>query len=80
MRDCRTCEHNTYKDIDTDWVSCSHPIAIRKSVKWEPGDPAFVSVLTGDIEISRIHELANCPTWEQRTSVGKTVSTNEESK
>jgi hypothetical protein len=77
MRDCRTCEHNTYKSIDTDWVSCSHPITIRKSVRWEPGDPAFVSVITGDIPISRIHEFFDCPTWEARGSVGKSESHND---
>jgi hypothetical protein len=62
--DCRTCKYNSYKTISSSWVSCSHPITIAKAVRWEPGDPAWVNVLTGDIPRSRISELADCPTWE----------------
>lgn len=62
--DCRTCKHNSYKDIKTDWVHCSHPITIRKMPKWERGDPAFVSLRTGDLHISGIGDIGDCPTWE----------------
>ena len=61
--DCRTCKHNTYRDLKTDWVSCSHPITIAKLPQWAEGDPAFVNVMTADIPLSRIAELADCPAW-----------------
>jgi hypothetical protein len=64
--DCRTCKHNTYKDIATAWVHCVHPISVRKSPRYEKGDPAFVSNMSSDIPISRIAELGECPTFEAR--------------
>lgn len=65
MADCRTCVHNTYLALGiTDWVSCDHPITQRKRVQWEAGDPAFVSMRTGDLRVANIEDVANCPTWE----------------
>lgn len=64
-RDCRTCVHNTYLGISVkDWVSCSHPITLRKMPQWEAGDPAFVNLRTGDLHISSIGDVGDCPTWE----------------
>jgi hypothetical protein len=64
VSDCRTCKHNSYlgKGID-DWVSCSHPTTIAKMPPWRPSDPAWVGMLTADVPVSRISELADCPTW-----------------
>jgi hypothetical protein len=56
--------HNTYKTIGTEWVSCAHPITLKKLPDWKRGDPAMVNYRTGDVPISEIKELANCPTWE----------------
>jgi hypothetical protein len=65
--DCRNCDFNTYKNINEhDWVSCCHPITIAKSVKWEPGDPAFVNYRTADVSMSDIQYMADCPTWAPR--------------
>ena len=71
--DCRTCVHNTYGGSPqiADWVSCSHPITLRKMPQWEPGDPAFVSMRTGDLHISSIGDIGECPTWEARASVSE---------
>lgn len=63
-RDCRTCVHNTYKGIDTEWVHCAHPITLAKTPDWKEGDPQMVNYRTCDVPISEIRELANCPTWE----------------
>lgn len=62
--DCRTCVHNAYQK-NTDWVMCAHPVTVAKNVQWQKGDPAWVSMLTADVPISRISELADCPTWEK---------------
>lgn len=63
--DCRTCKHNTYKNIDDcEWVDCMHPITTDKTPKWEKGDPVMVGYRTGDVPISQIHNLQGCQTWE----------------
>lgn len=64
-RDCRNCKYNSYKELNSDWVSCNHPVTLLKTPKWEPGDPAFVNYRTGDVPLSEIHNLSGCPTWEQ---------------
>lgn len=65
QRDCRTCKYNSYlgKDMGP-WVSCSHPVTLQKMPKWERGDPAFVSMRTGDLRVADIADVADCPTWE----------------
>lgn len=67
MTDCRTCKHNSYRglanSIADGWVSCVHPVTLAKEPKWEAGDPAMVSYRTGDVPVSQIHNLADCPTW-----------------
>lgn len=68
-RDCRTCQYNTYQGADvTDWVSCCHPITISKLPQPEPGDPAFVNLRTGDLHISSIGSIGDCPAWEPADS------------
>lgn len=66
--DCRTCVHNTYvgKDVG-EWVSCSHPVTVSKTPKPEPGDPAWVNMLTGDVQWSRLDEVADCPCYSALT-------------
>jgi hypothetical protein len=65
MSDCRTCKHNGYADLAvTDHVICHHPLTLAKQPRWQPGDPAWVNMLTADVPISRLSELANCPTYE----------------
>lgn len=66
MRNCLTCKHNSYRGQAgiKQWVSCCHPVSLAKTPRWEDGDPAMVSYRTGDVPISQIHELNNCPTWE----------------
>lgn len=62
--DCRTCQHNTYRNIkDCDFVSCAHPTTLARGPRWEEGDPAMVNFRTGDVSISQIHNLQNCPTY-----------------
>jgi len=63
-RDCRTCAHNTYREIKTEWVSCSHPVTLAKIPKLEKGDPAFVDYRTSDVPVSRISEIGFCPAYE----------------
>lgn len=63
--DCRTCAHNIYRGIGTEWVSCAHPITVAKTPRWKEGDPQMVNYRTGDVPIADIGQLANCPTWEQ---------------
>lgn len=62
--DCRTCRHNSYINIMTDWVSCGHPTTLAKMPRWEAGDPAWVNMLTSDKHISQLHDVENCPCWE----------------
>ena len=62
--DCRTCKHNSYRDIKTDFVSCCHPMTLAKSPRPADGDPAWVNYMTADIHISRLADLDSCPTWE----------------
>lgn len=65
MADCMSCKHNSYKDAGiADWVSCCHPVTIRKTPRWEKGDPAFVNWMTGDVHVSRIDEIGDCPAHE----------------
>lgn len=64
VTDCRTCKHNTYKDIVTDFVDCCHPTTIKKAPNWERGDPAFINWMTADLHVSRINELGDCPAHE----------------
>lgn len=66
LHDCRTCRHNTYhKNPEiVGWVSCGHPTTLAKMPRWERGDPEWVNMQTGDIPVSRINELAECPTYE----------------
>jgi hypothetical protein len=55
-----------YIDIKPDcgWVDCCHPIAISKRPKAEPGDPAMVQFWTGDVPVSQISDIPECPTYE----------------
>lgn len=67
--DCRTCKHNTYRDINAcNFVSCGHPITLRKQPKPEDGDPAWVNAMTADIEISQMENLGllECAAWEAK--------------
>ena len=68
MGDCRTCKHNTYggNRAILGWVSCEHPVTVAKTPQWRQGDPAMVSYRTGDVPISQIHSLQDCPCWEPR--------------
>lgn len=70
MSDCRTCKHNTYHGSPqiADWVDCSHPTTIAKAPRPEPGDPAWVNLMTADMKVGQM--LAQmvgviCPAWEQ---------------
>lgn len=64
-KNCLTCTHNTYRDIDVkDFVSCSHPVTLEREPRWQQGDPAMVNYRTGDVHVSQIHNLADCPTYE----------------
>jgi hypothetical protein len=63
--DCRTCQHNSYHGTRIEgWVSCCHPVTLAKSPRWEKGDPAFVNWMTGDVHVSRIDEIGECPVYE----------------
>jgi hypothetical protein len=66
--DCRTCKHNTYIDTPTitDWVSCGHPVTLQKQPRPEPGDPAWVNAMTGDMRIDQMERngLLDCSAWE----------------
>lgn len=65
--DCRTCIHNSYRElasVNREWVSCSHPVTLLRGPQWEKGDPAMVSFRTGDVPMSQISELADCPTFQ----------------
>lgn len=64
---CLTCKHNTYLWLDTDWVSCGHPITLAKTPKWSPGDPAFVTWRTADLSSSDVAKMGECPTYEPAT-------------
>lgn len=68
MNDCRTCRHNTYGDSPsiTDWVHCMHPVTAAKTPRWETDDPAMVGYRTGDVPVSQIHNLRDCPTFEPK--------------
>jgi hypothetical protein len=69
-RDCRTCLHNSYIGVTSDWVSCGHPKTLAKVPRWEAGDPSFVNMLTGDIKIDLIDQMGDCPTWEASPTEG----------
>ena len=64
MSDCRFCSHNSYKNISKDWISCSHPVTLTKTPRWEKGDPAWVNMMTADVPVTQIENLADCPTFE----------------
>jgi hypothetical protein len=66
QRDCRTCLYNSYHGLSdpVGWVSCNHPKTLSKMPRWEPGDPQWVAMQTGDVPISRIDDLTHCPTYE----------------
>jgi hypothetical protein len=67
MSDCRTCKHNTYRNLkDCDYVSCGHPVTLRKQPKPEARDPAWVNAMTADIKISQMEslQLLECEAWE----------------
>jgi hypothetical protein len=67
--DCRTCKFNSYIDTGiTDFVDCCHPITFDRGPRWQKGDPAMVNYRTADVHISQIHNLADCPTYEDRTN------------
>lgn len=70
MSDCRRCKYNSYVGTPAikGWVDCGHPITWAKTPKWEKGDPAMVGYRTGDVPVSEIHNLLNCPTFEEATS------------
>lgn len=68
MRDCRDCNHNGYLDIKVNRVWCSHPVTLVKSPRWQEGDPAWVSMQTRDVPISRLSEMRDCPTYELATA------------
>lgn len=69
MADCRTCKHNSYLSDPgiKGWVSCSHPLTVQKQPRWEKGDPAWINALTGDMPLSRIDEIGDCPTHEPQS-------------
>lgn len=76
MENCRTCQHNTYSDIkDCDFVSCSHPITIRKTPRPEAGDPIWVNALTADMKISAMpsYSMDSCPTWERASPAPREI-------
>jgi hypothetical protein len=68
VTDCRTCKHNTYRDLkDCTFVSCGHPVTLEKTPKAEDGDPAWVNALTCDMKISEMFSMGmldGCKTWE----------------
>lgn len=64
-QDCRTCKHNTYVNSNIpNWVSCGHPITLRKQPRFEAGDPAFVNFMTGDLPVADIGYLQDCAAYE----------------
>lgn len=66
-KDCRTCGHNTYRNIkDCAFVCCSHPVTISKTAKPDRGDPLWVDFMTADVRLSDLNFLEDCPTWEPR--------------
>lgn len=61
---CLTCKHNSYRDIEVkDFVSCGHPVTLERGPRWQHGDPAMVNYRTGDVHVSQIHNLTDCPTY-----------------
>lgn len=62
--DCRNCHHQTYK-FDTDYVYCSHPKTIGRTVDPEPDDPWFMHYRTGDIrKVEMQLHFDSCACWE----------------
>jgi hypothetical protein len=69
MSDCRTCKYNTYQNLKRcDAVSCSHPITLAKTPRYETGDPAWVNAMTADMFVSQMagYQMDNCATWEPK--------------
>jgi hypothetical protein len=71
VSDCRTCQHNAYKNSPAiaDWISCSHPITLRKTPKPEAGDPLWVNAMTSDLKVAQMaafHLEEGCPTYEAK--------------
>jgi hypothetical protein len=65
MSDCLTCKHNSYLDRGINgWISCVHPVTIKKVPRWERGDPAMVDYRTGDVRIRDLGDIPECPTWQ----------------
>jgi len=64
MADCRTCKYNSYANIHTAWVSCAHPVTLTKKPRPASGDPIWIDLMTSDVPVMRIGELADCPAHE----------------
>ena len=76
VRDCRTCEHNSYKDLKEvkDWVHCCHPVTIERGPKWQAGDPAMVGFRTSDVRVRDLGDLTfPCSGWED---IAASISTD----
>ena len=74
--DCRTCKHNSYIDLGTDWVSCSHPITLARMAqmqRWGRSEPVWLSMITADVPTSRIDELSDCQAWESAGDANATL-------
>jgi hypothetical protein len=57
------------------WACCVHPVAITKSPRWEKGDPASVSWMTADIDLTKNgNALLDCPCWEGRAALASEES------
>lgn len=67
MSDCRDCIHNGYRNTPAikGWIYCEHPVTRAKTPKWEPGDPEMVAYRTGDVPVSELHNIQDCPAYEQ---------------
>lgn len=64
MAECSSCFHNAYKDIDSVWVDCVHPVTVEKVPRWQFGDPEFVSHMTADMLAADADKLDDCACWE----------------
>lgn len=78
---CKTCVHNSYGDKEIKgWVDCKHPKTRAKAVHWEPGDPAWVNMLTGDFSVTdtaSVSALTECSCYEERPIPERTTNDTE---
>jgi len=70
MANCATCKHNSYVNLETDWVSCGHRTTLAKQPRWEFGDPIAVNAMTSDWRASEAAAWDVCPTYEQARKGG----------